>query len=438
MSATWTTEQVIALSPDASSTKNGQKLANVQKWVSLGRNELAIWGECKGSGKNPYRTQIDLSEPAFKCSCPSRKFPCKHSLGLFLLFASQPNTFSETALPDWVEKWLNSRAQRQQKSAEKKSAVDPEAQAKRIAKREAKVKAGLEELELWLRDLVRQGLAAAQAQPYSFWEASAARMVDAQAPGLAGQLREMAGIPYSGDGWQERLLGRLGRLHLVLEGYKRLESLPPGTQADLRTLVGWTTKQEELFHRSDAETLADRWLIVGKQIVEEDKLRLQRTWLWGEISQRAALILSFAYGNQPLDISLVPGTVIEADLVFFKSAYPLRALVKTRHGDPTQIEKISGYATIAEAIAAYTQALAKHPWIEQFPVSLSCVTPLYRNGHWFVQDHEGHSFPLSSRFDRGWQLLALSGGHTVALFGEWTEDKLVPLSVCAEGRFWHC
>jgi len=36
-------------------------------------------------------------------------------------------------------------------------------------------------LELWLRDLVRQGLAAAPGQPYSFWDAVAARLVDAQA-----------------------------------------------------------------------------------------------------------------------------------------------------------------------------------------------------------------------------------------------------------------
>ena len=115
----WTSEQVLALSPDASSTKNGQKLANLAKWPLLERSDQAIWGECKGSGKKPYRTQIDLSEPAFRCSCPSRKFPCKHSLGLFLLLAGQADSFSEAAPPDWVAEWLAKRGQTAAKKQEK-------------------------------------------------------------------------------------------------------------------------------------------------------------------------------------------------------------------------------------------------------------------------------------------------------------------------------
>lgn len=65
-------------------------------------------------------------------------------------------------------------------------------------------------------------------------------MGDAQAPGVARQLREMASIPHSGAGWQERLLEKLGRLYLLLEGFKRLDTLPSATQADIKTLVGWT------------------------------------------------------------------------------------------------------------------------------------------------------------------------------------------------------
>src|SRR6476469_9727229 len=89
MSETWTSDRIIALAPDPSSAKAGRELANPRKWVTLGLNEAAIWGECQGSGSKPYRTQIDLIEPAFKCSCPSRKFPCKHALALFLLTDSQ-------------------------------------------------------------------------------------------------------------------------------------------------------------------------------------------------------------------------------------------------------------------------------------------------------------------------------------------------------------
>src|SRR5438034_388094 len=113
MSQSWTAEQILALAPDAGSQKAGRDLASARKWKTLGRSEGAegaVWGECQGSGKDPYQTQIDLSEPAFRCSCPSRKFPCKHGLGLFLLFAASPGDFAQSEPPAWVADWLAGRA----------------------------------------------------------------------------------------------------------------------------------------------------------------------------------------------------------------------------------------------------------------------------------------------------------------------------------------
>ena len=85
MPTTLTAEQILALAPDPASARAGQGLANARKWATLGCDMRSAWGECQGSAREPYRTQIDLSEPAFRCSCPSRKFPCKHGLGLFNL-----------------------------------------------------------------------------------------------------------------------------------------------------------------------------------------------------------------------------------------------------------------------------------------------------------------------------------------------------------------
>ena len=94
MSTPWTREQVSSMAPDAASMKSAQKLAHAAKWQTLGRSETALWGEIKGSGKNPYQARIDLGEPAFKCSCPSRKFPCKHALGLAMIYATDTGALS--------------------------------------------------------------------------------------------------------------------------------------------------------------------------------------------------------------------------------------------------------------------------------------------------------------------------------------------------------
>ncbi|MBI3831760.1 MAG: SWIM zinc finger family protein [Planctomycetes bacterium] len=444
MPMAWTSEQILALAPDASSAKSGKDLASPRKWVSFGRDEKTAWGECQGSGKDPYQTRIELAEPAFKCSCPSRKFPCKHSLGLFLLLAEQPKLFKPGDAPPWVQEWLASRQQRAEKKAAKQEAVaaqgdDPEAQArraaeqeKRAAKRQKNVLAGLDDLERWLRDCVRQGLATLNAQPYSFYEGPAARLVDAQAPGLARMVRDLAGVPSSGEGWQGRMLERLGLIHLLAEACRRLDALPAEVQADVRARVGWTVSQEDL---SAQEGLRDRWMVLGQRVTEEEKLRVQRSWLWGCGTNRAALLLNFAAPGQALDVTLAAGTTLDAELVFYPSAFPLRALINTRYGEARGAEDAPGFESVAEAASAYAKALAAHPWLEEFPVLLRAARPEGGDGAWRVRDSSGAWMPLASPRGEGWRLLALSGGAPLSIFGEWNGERLLPLGARAEGRY---
>ncbi len=82
------TEQFILLqAPNPAAAENGRKLS--QKSSFSRRQKTAdgalYWADCAGSGKTPYRVSIDWMQPdapVFRCSCPSRQFPCKHALGL--------------------------------------------------------------------------------------------------------------------------------------------------------------------------------------------------------------------------------------------------------------------------------------------------------------------------------------------------------------------
>lgn len=438
-----TTEQVLALAPDTASVKAGQGLARPGKWVSLGRGGCSVWGECQGSGKSPYRTQADLSGPAFHCSCPSRKFPCKHGLGLLLLLASNPGTVSEVEPPAWVTEWIAKREASAEKNAAKvdAEAAPPDAKTaarrtadreKRASKREDRVRAGLAELQIWLGDLARQGLAHAKQQPAQFFDAMAARMVDAQAPGVARRLREWPGVFASGDGWAGRALETAGTLQWLLHGFSRLDTLPDGLRATVRNAIGWTVAEQEL---SGAESVRDRWQVVGQIVEEEDKLRVQRTWLIGETIRRPALCLSFAAMNQALDVSLIAGTVIEADVVFHPSASPLRALVQQRHGELRSLAEAASCVDFAEALDQTAALLAGDPWLERSPWLVGDCVPLRVEDTWLLRDARGSAVPLAPRFANAWPLFAVSGGAPVTVFGEWSGHALLPLSVLAGGRF---
>jgi len=438
-----TTEQVLALAPDAASIKAGQGLANPGKWVSLGRDARSAWGECQGSGKLPYRTQADLSGPAFHCSCPSRKFPCKHGLGLLLLLAANPGRVGETAAPAWVAEWLAKRDASAEKKAAKGEAenapVDPETAAKReadrekrAAKREDRVRTGLADLQTWLGDLARQGLAHAKQQPAQFFDTMAARMIDAQAPGIARRLREWPSVFASGDGWADRALAEAGALQFLLHGFERLETLPEGLRASVRNAIGWTVTEQEL---AAVPGIRDRWQVVGQVMEEEEKLRAQRTWLIGQETHRPALSLSFAAMGQPLDVSLIVGTVIDATLAFYPSGSPLRAMVRDRHGEAQPLRQASAHASFGEALAENAELLAGDPWLERTPWWVSDCLPLRRDDAWSLRDAEGAVVPLARSFAQGWSLLALSGGRPLTVFGEWNGQTLHPLAVLADQRF---
>lgn len=425
MPINFTSEQIMAMAPDPSSAQAGRGLANLRTWERLGQHEYAIWGECKGSGKEPYRVQVDLREPAFRCSCPSRKFPCKHGIALLLLSAQHNSAFSNSEPPPWVVEWLAKRDQQSQKRSD--SAAPTAAPASKRSTsgktqqaRETKVAAGLAELRQWLRDQVRQGLTVAQSRSPAAWDGMAARMVDAQAPGVARLIRQLAALPASGEGWQGRMLQGLARIHLLIEGYQRADQLPAPLLAEVRTQIGWPQDQDLLRQQAG---VTDRWIVVGQRMEEQDQLRVLRTWLWGEQHQQPALILAFAAPGQPLDRSVVVGTQFEAELVYFEGCFPLRALIKQRHHPPTTSQATPGYPTLAAGFAAYGAALALNPWIEHFPLPLQAGIPRMLDGRWIVVDQQNHTVPLVVSETHGWQLLAQSGGRPIWMFGEWDGDK---------------
>ncbi len=440
MSGVWTSEQVTSMAPDAASVAAGRKLADAKQWQTLGRTSELVWGEIKGSGKNPYQAIIELAGPTFKCSCPSRKFPCKHGLGLAYVVAESPKALREAEPPEWVREWSERRAERAQKKAERTAKTDvpddPQAaekkaaaQEKRVAARRDKVRAGADELERWLGDLVRQGLAAFADRPYSFWDQMAARLIDAQAPGLARWVRMLGEIRYAGGDWQSRLLDHIARLHLLLSAYQRLDTLHADLQAEIDALIGFAQPKEILLAQDGAR---DTWLVLGTWSGQEEQLRVRRTWLHGAVSGRHALVIDFAAGNQTLPAQPPPGAHWQVELVFYPGTWPVRALMKAELGVVGAGTAAStAFGPITDAQRAYVDALMRNPWIERYPYALASVTPEYVEGRWYVRDEEGHRLPIAARCKQTWSMLSVSGGSALSLFGEWDGFEFLPLTLFA-------
>lgn len=182
---------VDALAPNAEAAKKGLALLIKQMFLALHQSAEGdlLFGQCQGSGKEPYSCSVDYArpdQPTYRCSCPSRQFPCKHCLGLLYAFA-QKKPFSAAEVPADLQakrEKLTTRAEKKADEPAKPKKVNTGALAK-------KVKAqldGLDTLEKLTHELVRIGIGNMNAKLASQLSEQAKKLGDVYLPGARAAL----------------------------------------------------------------------------------------------------------------------------------------------------------------------------------------------------------------------------------------------------------
>jgi hypothetical protein len=469
----WSAEQVEAIAPTPATMTAARPLVSTTRWGSLGADDRAVWGVCRGSGAEPYDTIVDHVGVGFSCTCPSRRRPCKHTLALLMLW-SQGQVVDALAPPP-VEKWLSRRpatppvaspdshdvsdtrrvsdtspgsrpgsepapsadaidarpvsdtagavsdTSRGSGDAEGDTTPDSPDRDRGRDERVERMFAGLAELDRWLDDRMRTGLADPALARYGTWDQLAARLVDAQAGSLANRIRRLAGLVGASPDWHSDVLAELGLLHLLSQAGRRLGSLPGPLADAVATTIGWQVRQADVL-AGVPDT--DEWVVAGRSDTREDRIEVRRVWLRGVASQRWALVLSFAAYRQSLDVSLRVGTSVHADL----HRYPgpaLRALVGLRHADAVEPARPPA-VDVAGACDEIGGMLVREPWLDRVPATVRAAVT--RSGSdWLLTDDTG-SFPLLAAGSIA-QLLAISAGDPVDVTVEWTPHGVVPLTI---------
>lgn len=160
--------EIISLAPNASANSNGHALYTKKKFSNarISPDKDLIWAECAGSGKNPYYCSadyVDENNPVFRCSCPSRQFPCKHALGLLYFYSNDEKSFTEVEVPDDIAEKRGKIEKRVQKKKEEttiaKTAAKPKkVNATTVIKRIDKQLEGLTIADTLLNTIVHSGL----------------------------------------------------------------------------------------------------------------------------------------------------------------------------------------------------------------------------------------------------------------------------------------
>lgn len=431
------------LAPDQGSLTAAKKLLKPSNWPTLASDGAGLlWGECQGSGATPYRISVTEADAGYKCNCPSRKFPCKHSLALMWMRVEGKVDFSSGTAPDWVNDWLSRRrgptsgtaaaASDKPKASiaaveDTETIADPKAEARaqaarerNRAERESSIANGLSELDIWLEDQLQAGMAAFPANASSACRVMAQRLFDAKATGLALRVDTMPARLFSRPEASRPVaaLQELGMLHLLAEGYRRQDELNRPLREDIRQVVGWNLTREALLDDAEAVRVSGTWRVwATRSEVQPDKLRRIETWLYGN-GQHATLIEYVPVSTGAASSGYSVGDAFEAELVFYPSSVPLRALIARQAGATERSEAALPLPEhgLAEAHALYEEALIERPWLGDYPLMFRGAR-IQRSGDTVYLTGGGVSLPLaSSQSVAAWPLLQFHGIDGAALW----------------------
>ncbi|ARU58047.1 MAG: SWIM zinc finger family protein [Pseudomonadales bacterium] len=411
-------ETIQDLAPDQASLNAAKKLIKPGKWPLTGQASSvnSIWGQCQGSGANPYYTMADVVDHGYKCTCPSRKFPCKHVLALLWQYADDAGRFTESEPPEWVADWLGRRRKTTSQtsepditSAQKPSRKNihstdaitdaqateshsPEELAKKTAAKAARllkareasdagIRAGLLDFQQWVDDQLRTGIAPMLKELNSRCRGMAARLVDAKASTLASRLDELPakalGKPAAAQA--TTVLRELGQLILLSEAW-----LGNPDDPDARGAITTADNREQVLSAPNVERTSGVWQNIGEQIhTRRDGLISHATWLIEMTAPAAKIALLQDYypasvGRREAGLSV--GKFVKGDVVFYPSRQPCRGFLQNYEfieADPVLCPTTSMSPTTSmwpttsmELDRHYLQQQSLIPWAEQCPFVL--------------------------------------------------------------------
>ena len=382
---------------------------------------------------------VDHAHVAWRCTCPSRSHPCKHALALLIMWVK--GQVPEAPAPTGVRSWADGHARREAAGgggrpapptpgaaaddaddAEPLPDGPPDLERQRD-ERIARLLGGLVELDRWLDDRVRTGLADPALARYATWDDLAARLVDARAGALANRVRRLAGVVGARPDWHEVVLAELGILHLLAEAGQRVPELPGGLAdavGDVVRLAGPPGRRPRrrprhrhlgrrrsqrhprgphrgpphVAARAGVGALGDGALVRRLPPIARHHARRRRC----------------VHGRPPP----LPGAVVAG-------------LVGARLEDGVTHPVAPAATDVAGACDEVGTALAAEPWLDRIPATV-VATPAFAGGRWVLTD-DGGALALAPDAPGVPTLLAASAGRPITVTVEWTIDGCIPLTV---------
>ncbi len=393
---------VLEVAPNPTAAGNGKALMRrghlLQRHISP--DQTLIFGHCQGSGREPYLCACDFSEPsqpAYRCTCPSRQFPCKHCLALMFAYVLEPQTFTSAEVPDGVR----SRRKKSTGKPDARQQIPPKPKKVNTAALAKKIKAqlaGLDLLEKLTRNLVRLGISNMNAKTAIEIQRQARQLGDTYLPGAQFALWAYTSLFYGLDSdinesvsaarresIYRAALDRLATLTgLIKQGraylQKRLADpqMRPDTETSIAAWLGHAWTLDELRNLGQLRRDAELLQLAFNSFDEESRLEHIDTGVWCDLAEGGVYITKTFRPRNASHLIKPEDSVAEVAQVPELMIYPGDMNPRIRWKDmttrpplPHDFERVRGFARddFADVVKQIKNHL-KSPLADKQPVVL--------------------------------------------------------------------
>ena len=379
-------------------------------WPASGLLDERPLGALQGQRQNPYQVCVDLAGPAYKCSCPSRKFPCKHALGLLLLWAEVRCRRRRRAPASSPSGRRAGAARAAGRRAQAAGTPDPVAAAKRAraARRAGRRRHGRAEPLARRPGAAGPGRRRARRAPARSrrwppgWSTPRRRRAASAVRRLGGDRRHRAAVgrPAARRAGPAAAAGRRPRPARRAAARRWPPPSAPGSASRSRPRTCWPGPR-----------VADRWQVLGQVDSDDGALTTRRSWLRGARQRpvRADPVVRRARASRSPP-TWCPGTEFRRRAVLLSRA-PRRCARWSRTGTaapPAVRPRRPARLPLRAALAGWAADAGRRAVAVRRPDAAGRASRPSADG--WLADAAGAALPLAPGHREPWWLLAAAGG----------------------------
>jgi hypothetical protein len=418
-----TEESINLVAPNQAAIINGRELVKKNRFVKLNisNDETIIFGECMGSGKSNYTTSVDFvnsEAPVYRCTCPSRQFPCKHALGLMYAYVGGKQ-FQTADIPQdimekrnkAVKKDENKKEKEKEKAAGKPKKVNKSALLKKISAQ----KEGLELLVKIINNITQSGLGTINSKTIQMLEDQTIQLGNYYIPGVQTALREFILLFKNNDDHEKiytQAVDSLIRLYsLCKKGMEYLEQklndpeMPVDTTTDIEELLGHAWQLGELRDIGSVQNDVELAQLSFNSYTDEARREFVDTGIWinlktGQLQETRNYRPFKAAKHMQEDDSVY--SVVQVKELFVYPGNDMNPRIRWENMQTRELKEVDyrliksyAYKSLKEIVKLVKKQI-KNPLSCKYPVALVQFVKIGMNGDKYVlEDSEGEKIVLA-------------------------------------------